>query len=119
MKDPWHSVRLCYDGRDVIAESGGASVAGADRRVHCSVTGIVQGVGFRYYTRDEALRLGLRGWVRNLDDGRVEVVAEGPEEALQQLVAWLGRGPRSARVDRVDTRWEAATGQYHDFRITR
>jgi acylphosphatase len=67
-----------------------AHMAGTDRRVHCIVTGIVQGVGFRYYTRDEAMRLGLRGWVRNLDDGNVEVVVEGPEEALQQLVTWLG-----------------------------
>lgn len=118
---PGH-VRLCYDGHDVIAESEEASVAGAagtDRRVHCIVTGIVQGVGFRYHTRDEAVQLGLRGWVRNLADGSVEVVAEGPEETLRQLVAWLGRGPRSARVDGVDTRWEAATGEYHDFRITR
>ena len=90
-----------------------------ERRVHCIVTGIVQGVGFRYHTRDEAVRLGLRGLVRNLDDGSVEVVAEGAEEALRQLVTWLGRGPRSARVDHVDTEWGAATGQYHDFRIAR
>lgn len=95
------------------------SVAGVNRRVHCIVTGLVQGVGFRYHTRDEAVRLDLQGWVRNLDDGRVEVVAEGPEETLRQLVAWLGRGPRSARVDNVDTRWEAATGQHHNFHITR
>jgi acylphosphatase len=87
--------------------------------VHCIVTGIVQGVGFRYHTRDEAVRLGLRGWVRNLPDDSVEVVAEGPEEALRQLVTWLGHGPRAARVDDVNTRWEAATGQFHDFRITR
>ena len=93
-------------------------MASVDRRVQCTVTGIVQGVGFRYHTRDEAVRLGLRGLVRNLDDGGVEVVAEGPEEALRQLVTWLGHGPRGARVDRVDTGWEAATGQYHDFRIT-
>ena len=59
-----------------------------ERRVHCIVTGVVQGVGFRYHTCDEAVRLGLRGLVRNLDDGRVEVVAEGAEEALRQLVTW-------------------------------
>ena len=61
--------------------------------------GRVQGVGFRYALRDEALRLGLAGWVRNRADGSVEALAQGDESALEQLVEWARRGPRLAKVD--------------------
>lgn len=66
------------------------------------VAGRVQGVGFRAATRVEALALGLAGQARNLADGRVEVIAEGPAPALDALQDWLRRGPRSARVDRLE-----------------
>jgi acylphosphatase len=66
------------------------------------VRGLVQGVGFRYATRTEARRLGLRGWVRNRADGSVEVVAVGAEPELDALARWAGRGPRGARVDAVE-----------------
>ncbi|MFZ5723908.1 MAG: acylphosphatase [Pseudomonadota bacterium] len=66
------------------------------------VGGRVQGVGFRAATQREALRLGVSGHARNLPDGRVEVLAVGEEAAVAALVAWLQRGPPSARVDRVD-----------------
>ena len=63
-------------------------------------------VGFRYFVEEEARKLGLTGWVRNGDDGAtVEVVAEGPEDALRQLEAKLRRGPRLARIDAVDATW--------------
>ncbi|MGX9741050.1 acylphosphatase [Pseudocitrobacter corydidari] len=66
------------------------------------VYGMVQGVGFRYSTQREALRLGLKGYARNMDDGSVEVVACGEQEQVETLLAWLkAGGPRSARVDRV------------------
>jgi acylphosphatase len=65
------------------------------------VSGRVQGVWFRASARDQALQLGLRGLARNLDDGRVEVLAFGPPEALDALEAWLALGPPRARVDRV------------------
>jgi acylphosphatase len=65
------------------------------------VSGIVQGVGFRYFTQDEADRLGLAGFVRNLRDGRVEVYAIGPAEKLVRLRALLGRGPRGSMVQQV------------------
>ncbi|HHT1684501.1 TPA: acylphosphatase [Raoultella ornithinolytica] len=68
------------------------------------VYGSVQGVGFRYSTQREALRLGLTGYARNLDDGSVEVLACGEEDLVAALIAWLNAGgPRSARVDRVNT----------------
>lgn len=69
------------------------------------VRGRVQGVGFRWSTRERARELGLGGWVANLDDGGVEVSAEGDANAINEFVAWLRRGPASARVDSalVDT----------------
>lgn len=71
------------------------------KRYHAIVHGKVQGVCFREYTRREAERLGLAGWVRNLPDGTVETVFEGGEEAAEVLLAWLGKGSPYARVDRV------------------
>ncbi len=71
-------------------------------RARVVVTGRVQGVGYRQQALDEAQRLGLTGWVRNLPDGRVEALAEGEKEAVEALLAWCRRGPRLARVDRIE-----------------
>jgi acylphosphatase len=71
-------------------------------RVHLRVTGRVQGVFFRASTRDEADRLGLAGWVRNRDDGAVELEAEGPRGQVERLVEWCRRGPPAARVRGVE-----------------
>jgi acylphosphatase len=69
--------------------------------VHFVVHGRVQGVFYRASAQDTARRLGLRGWVRNCSDGTVELVACGDEAGLRELQAWLGQGPKHARVDRV------------------
>ena len=74
------------------------------------ITGRVQGVGFRYHAAAEALRLEVVGWVRNEPDGRVAVHAEGPDEAVEELVRWCRSGPPSAKVEQVDVRESAATG---------
>ena len=87
------------------------------RRVYITVAGRVQGVFFRANTREVAQRLGLSGYVRNLPDGRVEVVAEGEEEALRKLVDWCHEGPPLARVERVEVRWENPTGEFSGFHI--
>ena len=79
------------------------------------VSGRVQGVGFRYFIQRKAQQLGLLGWVRNNDDGTVEVVAEGARLELEQLKRALEEGPRMAQVDRVDARWSAATGNLQRF----
>ncbi len=79
-------------------------------RLHAIVRGDVQGVGFRYFVQRKAQQLGLAGWVRNNDDGTVEVVAEGGRPDLEQLSRVLWDGPRLARVDSVDERWSEATG---------
>ncbi|MGE0819744.1 MAG: acylphosphatase [Candidatus Nanopelagicales bacterium] len=79
-------------------------------RVTAWVRGHVQGVGFRWWTRARALELGLVGWARNLDDGRVEVVAEGDREACEALLALL-RGPGTpGRVRSVVEQWSDARG---------
>jgi len=91
----------------------------SNQRLEAIVHGVVQGVFFRYSTRIEALRLGLTGTVRNLPDGTVRVVAEGPRRKLDRLLAWLRRGPELAAVERVDVRWRDAVGGSSAFRILR
>jgi len=81
------------------------------QRVRIVVTGVVQGVAFRHRTMVEAERLGLDGWVRNLPDGRVEALAEGPRAGLESLVAWCWRGPPAARVSHVAVEWGEARGE--------
>ncbi|MGD8396770.1 MAG: acylphosphatase [Candidatus Eiseniibacteriota bacterium] len=83
------------------------------------VSGIVQGVFFRAATRDRARALGLKGWVRNLVDGRVELVAEGPAAAVDELVRFCRRGPRGAVVDRVDRVDETPRGDLPPFEVRR
>jgi acylphosphatase len=80
------------------------------------VRGRVQGVGFRYFAQRAAAELGLTGYARNLDDGRVEVYAAGPQEKLSQLGALLYRGPRWADVRGVEEQ-DAAVHQYGGFHI--
>ncbi len=86
-------------------------------RLEATVIGRVQGVYFRQYTFQEARRLGVVGWVANQDDGTVRVIAEGPEPALQRLLAILQQGPPAARVERVESQWTAATGAFSEFRV--
>lgn len=72
-------------------------------QVHVWVSGTVQGVSFRAMTRKEALRVGVLGWVRNLEDGRVEAVFHGPETMVHHMVRWCSRGPMQANVADVTT----------------
>ena len=87
------------------------------RRIHVFVTGRVQGVSFRFYTRKKAMQLGLQGWVRNLPDGRVEVIAEGHEERLEQLLQWCRQGPSMAQVKEIRADWENQSEALVDFAI--
>jgi len=83
------------------------------------VSGDVQGVGFRYFVLQEVQRIGsIRGFVRNLRDGRVEVYAEAEEPRILDFEAVLRKGPRGASVDRLDMIQETVEGRYPDFRIT-
>jgi acylphosphatase len=88
-------------------------------RAHLLITGKVQGVFYRANARDEARRLGLTGWVKNLPDGRVEAVVEGQEEQVKKLIDWCHRGPPAATVRDVDVRWEDYEGEFAGFQVRR
>jgi acylphosphatase len=86
-------------------------------RLHAVVKGYVQGVGFRYFVLDAAVALGLSGWVRNLWDGDVELIAEGEREALEKLLPVVRRGPRAAHVSGVDIEWGDYKGEFSSFHV--
>jgi acylphosphatase len=87
------------------------------KRVHITVRGVVQGVGFRIYTQQLADRLGLRGYVRNRSDGAVEIVAEGPADAVERLSEWSKHGPPAAIVEDVSAENGEPAGEFGDFGI--
>jgi acylphosphatase len=93
-------------------------MAGAVCRVRLLISGRVQGVWFREATRQEAERLGVRGWVRNCADGSVEAVLEGPPEAVGEMEQWCHHGPPSARVVEVKSNPEPPQGE-KEFRVSR
>jgi acylphosphatase len=86
-------------------------------RLHAVVHGRVQGVGFRYFVMREARALGLSGWVRNQDDGSVEVEAEGRRDPLDALVERLRRGPPGARVAGVEEAWSEGEALHRGFDV--
>ncbi len=88
------------------------------KRVHLRIYGRVQGVCFRMYTREAAERRGITGWVRNCEDGSVEVVAEGEADALSEFVRWCYTGPPHAQVQRVEEGYGPVAGDFSEFRIT-
>ncbi len=87
------------------------------KQVQVRVRGRVQGVFFRAAAQREAKRLGLSGWVRNRTDNSLEILAEGEEGGIKDLINWAQNGPSAARVDNVDVRWRSFVGDFYDFRI--
>ena len=88
------------------------------KRLQIVVSGLVQGVWYRASTRSQAQSLGLVGTVWNRSDGRVEIIAEGLEGALQQILTWCNSGPPGARVDDLESCWSSATGEFDEFNIS-
>jgi acylphosphatase len=88
-------------------------------RAHVRITGRVQGVGFRYATADEAQRLGLAGWVRNLDSGRVEAVFEGQRARVEAMLRWCQAGPPGSFVQDVHVEWDEPVEGLNSFEIRR
>lgn len=86
---------------------------------HAIVYGLVQGVSFRYYTQQTAIRLGIVGWVRNLSNGTVEVLAEGSKSTLEHFIAFLQQGPTHAVVENVELSWGTPSFQYKEFLVMR
>jgi len=91
--------------------------SGGQARLQAFVSGVVQGVGYRHFALSNALKLGITGWVRNLPDGSVQVVAEGPREALELWLNDLRRGPYSGRVDEVRFSWFPSRGEFDRFEV--
>lgn len=100
----YQEVNTVMESRDII-------------RVRIRVYGIVQGVGFRYYTKMHADRLGVKGYVENKPDGSVEIVAEGPRDKVEKLLEIVRRGPPAAVVERVDVEYEEPRGEFDRFYI--
>lgn len=86
-------------------------------RCHIFVSGRVQGVFFRANTQKVAQSLGVFGWVKNTEDGRVEVLVEGEKEKVEELINWLKRGPPLAKVENLSIEWQEYKGEYNDFQI--
>jgi acylphosphatase len=86
-------------------------------RARLLISGIVQGVGYRWSASREAAARGLQGWVRNLPDGRVEALLQGPKADVEAMVAWCYRGPREARVSGIEVAYEEAGPDLEGFGI--
>lgn len=103
------------DTEPPVTQSGGKDMATIRRRT--LISGRVQGVAFRAYTRQAARAAGVVGWVQNLPDGRVEAVFEGTPDRVQAMIDWCHHGPRGARVDKVEVIEERVRGDLTDFDI--
>ena len=90
-----------------------------ERTIKIIVSGRVQGVAFRYYTRKKALEIGLSGTVRNLPDGTVEIFASGPSERIAELISWTNEGSPAARVTGVDVKDWGIISDLDSFKIIR
>ena len=86
-------------------------------RVYIIVRGLVQGIFFRVSTKEKAQQLGITGWVRNLDSGKVEIIAEGEKKKLEELIEWCNKGPSSARIEEVKTEWQLYKAEFENFDI--
>ena len=89
------------------------------KRLHLVITGDVQGVCFRFYSKKEAIRLGVVGWIVNKGDGSVEVVAEGGKKQLDDLLKFCRHGPRWAHVVDVKEEWLEGSGEFSGFVVRR
>lgn len=81
------------------------------------VSGFVQGVGFRHYVRSKAKELGLSGWVKNVPDGSVNAIFQGPKEKIEEIIKDCKKGPFLSEVERVDVKWEKTEEKFDDFVI--
>ncbi|RLF27691.1 MAG: acylphosphatase [Thermoplasmata archaeon] len=87
------------------------------KRAHVLISGRVQGVWFRGSTKDKAEQLGLHGWVKNTNDGKVEAVFEGEENAINEMIKWCHHGPPLAKVENVEINWEEPKNIEEGFSI--
>ncbi|MCK9266363.1 acylphosphatase [bacterium] len=88
------------------------------KRIHLFVTGAVQGVGFRYYTREKAIKSNIFGWVKNLSDGRVEIIAEGDANNIDDFLLSISKGKLGSYISNIEKQDESFTGHFNHFYIT-
>lgn len=113
-----NSARRGAQARKDAVTKRAAGRKGVERlRAQVVVHGIVQGVFFRASTREQALRIGVGGWVRNLPDGTVQALFEGEKKKVEEIVAWCHQGPPGGHVDSVDITWGKYQGEYTLFEI--
>jgi len=102
----------------VFAMAGRAAVASTCTvRVRLFISGIVQGVSYRASTQEQARKRGIVGWVKNLEDGRVEAVAQGSKDKVEELVRWCHTGPSAAKVEKVAVSWEEVGDELKTFEV--
>ena len=87
------------------------------KRAHVFYSGRVQGIGFRYTAQDIAENLGIYGWVKNLEDGRVEIIAESEEKNLKEFLDKILKGPLGRYIEDADVAWETPSKEFNDFDI--
>jgi acylphosphatase len=88
------------------------------KQLHLIISGRVQGVGYRYSAQIKAHELVLKGWVKNLPNGNVEVLAQGDETSLHELLQWAHKGPALARVNHIEIKWSDSQDLFESFAIT-
>lgn len=91
----------------------------SNKRLHALVYGRVQGVGYRYFAKQQALNNGLKGWARNRKDRTVEILAEGNRQELEIFLSKLHEGPPASEVTKITTSWLPANGEFSHFKIRR
>ena len=89
----------------------------SNARAHLIISGRVQGVFYRSFTEDAAHSLGLKGWVKNCSDGKVEALFEGAKEDIQKAIKSCYKGPPAARVNNIDVKWEIFKGEFDTFSV--
>jgi acylphosphatase len=89
----------------------------ANVQAHLFISGTVQGVSFRASTREQAKQRGVTGWVKNLKDGRVEALLQGPKDKVDEVIQWCHRGPPAAKVEKVVVTWEKFEEEFKDFDV--
>lgn len=117
--DPGIDVLTCVSGVSLYLILNSLIIKIVRQKLNLKIFGDVQGVGFRYYTVELARDLGLSGWVKNDSDGSVELLAEGEEEKLQNLLSWAKKGPPLAKVTNIESTFSEATNQFSSFEVRR
>jgi acylphosphatase len=108
------ALRLCSNEE----EEKGRLAMGKNVRAQVIISGRVQGVFFRAETQRAAERIGVNGWVRNLPDGNVEALFEGPHDRVEEAIRWCHKGSPAAKVGDVQVDWKDYTGEFDRFKIT-